>query len=247
MSRSLSVLLLLGAVLAVSAQAAVIGYVNNPTTNSVDWATAVAGLGGAINTNVNFDTHPLGALQNNFYSISDGLTFSTTGSAFGGIENGQGPSDGNTTSTPLSAGEGLHPVSNYLLVNSLPSVLTLTFNTRVVGAGLFLIDYYNADSAFNGWTVSAYTGPNGTGTMLGSFNSAVYNFQPNNMYFMGILSTDGDIRSVAFEKLTSNTGDTAGIDNIQFAASSAVPEPGSVSLLSGALLGILGFARRFRR
>ena len=49
-----------------AAQSQVIFFTNNPTTNSTDWSNSVNGLDGAINTNVNFDTHPLGALQTIF-------------------------------------------------------------------------------------------------------------------------------------------------------------------------------------
>ena len=46
-----------------AASAAPIFFVNNPSANSVDWTNSVIALSGAINANVNFDTHPLGALQ----------------------------------------------------------------------------------------------------------------------------------------------------------------------------------------
>lgn len=65
------------------------------------------------------------------------------------------------------------------------------------------------------------------------------------MYFMGIGRTQGDIQSVVFTDVNSNTGDTTGIDNIRVgAAQQAVPEPGSLTLPG---LGLTGVARCLRR
>ncbi len=85
--------------------AGVIGFVNNPTTNSTDFTAAAIANGATIDSNVNFETHPLGPLQNNFYTASDGVTFSTTGT-IGPVQGTAGATDGNTTAGPLSTGEG---------------------------------------------------------------------------------------------------------------------------------------------
>src|SRR5262245_42844712 len=69
--------LLLGAV--GQARAGVTGFVNHPTSNSVDFINAVNGLGGTVDSNVNWSTHPVGPLINTFYTGSDGVTFSTSG------------------------------------------------------------------------------------------------------------------------------------------------------------------------
>lgn len=42
------------------ASAAVIGYVGNASGNSSDWTLTVSGFGATVNTNVNFESHPLG-------------------------------------------------------------------------------------------------------------------------------------------------------------------------------------------
>ena len=61
------------------AQAVPVFFFNSPATNSADWSASLAGA--TINTNVNFNSHPLGALNGSFYNVSDGVTL--TGSGFG--------------------------------------------------------------------------------------------------------------------------------------------------------------------
>lgn len=190
-------------------------FTNNPTTNSTDWGTSVTGLGGAINTNVDFDAHPLGALQSNFYALSDGVTLTPSGDV-NQVQFGAGPGQGNTVTPPLSPGEGVHPTSNFLFDGGSPSSLTISFAQPVLGVGLFVIDYYNP-SGSNPLTIEAFTGANGTGTSLGSASSVAFNFQRNNLYFMGVSSSGNDIGSIVFTDVNSATGDTTGIDSIQFA------------------------------
>lgn len=228
-----------------SANAALIGFVSNPSSNSSEWATEIATLGGAINANVNFDAMATGALDGNFYSTSDGVTLSTVGDV-NNVVFGAGPGQGNTGGSIL--GEGLHPASNYLADNGQASSLTISFANSVLGVGLDIIDYFNpASGNFNNTlTIEAFTGQNGTGTSLGLFASGEFNFQRNNEYFMGLVSTDGDIGSLVFSDVNSNAGDTTGIDNIVFATSSTttpVPEPTQLSLIGLGLFGLI-FARR---
>src|SRR5437868_5400316 len=104
------------------AKAGLIGFVNNPTGNSTDFQNYVASQGGSVNSNVNFDSHPVGPLISTFYLASDGVTLTTTG-AFGDVQSGAGPGQGNTSSGPLSPGEGVHPASNFLFDNAGPSTL----------------------------------------------------------------------------------------------------------------------------
>lgn len=219
------------------------GFVSNPTQNSVNWTAAALGMGAAINTNIDFETHPLGALQSNFYLVSDGVTLTATGDV-NNVWYGNGPNDGNTFSTPLSSGEGLHVASNYLHDGGAVSSLALTFNQPVLGAGLFVIDYFNPFGD-NPLTIGAYTGPNGTGTYLGGFTSVAYNFQPDHLYFMGLLSDVADIRSVVFTDVNSNTGDRTGIDNIRFAVP-AIPEPVTMAGLFFGLASLGAYVRRRR-
>lgn len=65
--------------------------------------------------------------------------------------------------------------------------------------------------------IEAFTGPNGTGDLLGSFNAAGFNFQKNKLYFMGIVSTDRNVGSVRIT-VTGGAGDVLGIDDFLFAA-----------------------------
>jgi hypothetical protein len=234
---------LLLTVLALSSPGAVIPYGDlSPTGNYSAWSSQIAILGSGVQT-IDFESHPLGALIPGFYP---GVTMTPSGDV-NTVTSGAGPGQGNTSSTPLSSGEGAYPASNYLFDGGSPSSLTISFGSPVYGAGLFIIDYFNPAPGDNPLTLEAFTGPNGTGTSLGVVNSVAYNFQNNNMYFMGIVSTLGDIGSVVFTDVTSNTGDTTGIDNIAFSGDGVmpIPEPSTFVLL-GAALGVLGLRLRTR-
>jgi hypothetical protein len=215
------------AALGAPAGAVVTGFVDNPESNSDDWQSDVTALGGEVNTNVNFDSHPDGMLQNNFYSSADGVTLAIT-PVSSTVVNGQGPGQGNSWAEPVSAGEGVHPASKYLMVEGGVISLTITFSAPVYGAGLFLIDY------FDPWnqaplTISAYAQD---GSLLGSYDSVQYNFQTDKLYFMGISSSDGDIGSIVLSADTSSTMDLIGIDDIRFAAAEpAAPEVTADGLL----------------
>jgi PEP-CTERM motif-containing protein len=232
--------------IAPSAQAGLFSYVSNPTSNSTDWGNKVTSFGSTINSNVNFDTHPTGALQSSFYSLSDGVTLNAVGDV-NSVTFGVGPGQSNTSSPPTSPGEGLHPRSNYLSDGSSVSNLTISFATPVFGAGLFVIDYFNPSGNSNPLTIAAYTGANATGTLLGSFNSVSYNFQRDRLYFMGVASSAGDIGSIRFIDTTSSTGDSTGIDNILFTSGGqggVIPEPATMSLLGIGLAGLIARSRK---
>ncbi len=227
---------------AASASAAVIGYgTSSPTGNAAAWSSAVSGLGGTVST-LDFESHPLGALQSNHYT---GVTLTASGDV-NTVTNGAGPAQGNIFSTPLSSGEGAHPASNYLFDGETPSALTISFDSAMLGVGLYIIDYFNPDPGSNPLQIEAFDGINGTGSSLGLFSSVAYNFQSNNMYFMGVTSSDNNIRSLLFRDVNSSTGDTTGIDNIVYAKSNGgtVPEPGTLALLG---LGFAGLAASRRR
>lgn len=227
----------------VASQAAVVGFVNNETGNSTDLMNFImTQTGNPINTNVDFDAMSTGALDNNFYTATEGVTFSTSGDV-NTIFNGAGPGQGNTFSSPLSTGEGAHAASNYLKDGTGVSALTISFDMPVWAAGIFLIDYFNPFGN-NPMTIEAYSGIDGTGSLLGSFDSVAFNFQKNNLYFMGIGSTGGDILSIRLVDTTSNTGDKLGYDNLIFAKANAVDTPMSAMLVT---MGLIGLCARRRQ
>jgi len=119
------------------------GYVNDPTADSTDFASGLAALGGSVNT-LNVGTLPTGTLNSSAFA---GVTLTGTGS-FDTVTFGTGPSGGNTNTPPLSTGEGAHAAASYIgnQLTSGPQSLTISFNTPVSGAGLFLIDLFNPNS-----------------------------------------------------------------------------------------------------
>jgi hypothetical protein len=213
-------------------------YVNNPVANSVDWTNAVTGLAGVINSNVNLTTHPVGPLVNNHYTASDGVTFSTVGN-FGGVEFGAGPEQANTGGAP---GEGPHAASNYLRTHSgidgQNTTTTISFAQSVLGAGLMTIDFFDSGTPM---TLEAFSGPDGTGAMLGSAVAVEQNFQQNRQYFMGVVDPAG-IGSIRLIHGGQSLSDVIGIDDIVFAR---VPEPHTIGLAGLCMLGVVG--RRLRR
>lgn len=225
---------------AAPASASVLGFTSNFSGNAAAWTASANGLGATIDSSINFDAHPTGALQSNFYA-GLGVTMGSSGDS-NTVVFGAGPGQGNTSSTPLSSGEGLHAASNYLFDGGNASSFTLLFSTPVYGAGLYVIDYFNPFNS-NPLTIEAFDAAN---TSLGLFTSAAANFQNNNLYFMGVTSSAGDIAKLVFTDVNSATGDTTGIDNIVFAtgAGNNVPEPGALALVGLALAGLALTRRR---
>lgn len=225
---------------AAQSQATTTGFINNPTTNSTDFNAYVTAQGATINTNVNFDTASTGTLNPAFYTISDGVTIVASSPGFNDqIVNGNGPGQSGQL-PPTSPGEGLHPVSNFLFVATPdfghgPNTLTFNFTNPVESFGFFTIDLFGATegTAFtNTITLTAFSGLDGAGTNLGSFSPANYNFQPDNLYFMGLASDVGnEIGSVVFNRAFDDSGDNIGLDNIRFGIVSSVPDSGSTFML----------------
>ena len=225
---------------ATPASATVMGFTSNATGNAANWTASATGLGSTIDNSINFDAHPTGALQSNFYA-GLGVTLGSTGDS-NTVVFGAGPGQGNTSSTPLSSGEGLHAASNYLADGANASSFTVSFSTPVYGAGLYVIDYFNPFGN-NPLTIEAFDGAN---LSLGLYSSVAANFQKNNLYFMGVTSSAGDIAKLVFTDVNNNTGDTTGIDNVVFAtgAGNNVPEPGALALVGLALAGLALTRRR---
>lgn len=232
-----------------SAQAATTGFVANPTANSTDWTQYVTSLGSPIDLDVDFETHPLGALQGNHYQATDGVTMTLGGSNFSFnavytyFNNYTGSVDGS-----LSAAEGL-TAENQRVYSAYSTTgawtLTFDFDAPVLGFGLDVIDLYNpwGDRTV---TIAAYDGAGGTGNLLGSFSALQRNFQLYNKYFMGLASDAAEIRSVVFTNPYPYYGDGIALDNVRVAlAPNPVPEPETWALMAGGL-ALLALARRRR-
>jgi hypothetical protein len=254
------VLVVLMAVCVSLGQAAVTGYVNNPTTNSTDWANAVLGNFNSIN----FDTDPQGVIAGNVrtYTIGGGQSVKMTVTGmfanWGVNDTDAGPSEAGNL-LPTSPGEGPHPAGNPFLgpnapntfgKNTAPGTVIFSFVQTAhptvlepVGSfGVFVIDLFNPPAVPNADTISVYTGIDGTGTLLGTFTAASFNFQMNNLYFMGVVSTINDIGSVVFTNV-GTYGDYVALDNVRFAT--GIPEPASLALvIGGGLLLFVGWRRR---
>ncbi len=207
--------LLAAAMLSTAAYGEVIGFVDNPTGNSVDFRNKIADLGGDVNEAVDFDSHPVGGILPDHYA-GEGVRVLGAGSVTS-VATGEGPGQGNTSSPPLSDGEGLHAASNYVAGPAQAGSLTISFDEPSLGAGVFLLDVFNPNGV-HPITLDAYDGPEGGGNLLGSFNAAGFNFQRNKLYFMGVVSTDNNIRSIRVN-ITGGAGDALGFDNVLFAGS----------------------------
>ncbi|MCY2966335.1 MAG: hypothetical protein NT069_22340 [Planctomycetota bacterium] len=232
-----------------SASAALMTFVNAPSSNSSNWGKFVASNHGVVNTNIDFEKPSIPVdqqLNPNAYLASDGVTLTTVGfgsaQSVGDVVFNAGPSGGNTSGA--IPGEGVYSPSKYLLKNSAGTGrLTISFNNPVMAVGFFIIDLFRRTDETE-VTIEAFTGANGTGSSLGKVAGLHNNFQTNNIYFMGVSSTANEIGSLVFTDPGAGASgtDRIGIDNIEFAINSTppvVPEPSSASL---AVLGAFSVA-----
>lgn len=228
--------------------ATVTGFVSNPSGNSTDWADFVAGTGASVNTSIDFETHPLGALDGTFYEASTGVTMTIVAPLDGGaaVVDVTGTPSG-TIACPCSTGEGAFPLTR-ALVYADQVTFTVNFATAVSGFGMLTGDHFDPypDSlvAPDPMTIAAYDGPDGTGTLLGSFDSLHYSFQLGYSYFMGVASTTNEIRSIVFTDGESGTHDGVDLDAFRIAQITAAPEPASLALLLAGAAGAIGLRRR---
>ncbi len=228
-------------------------FVDDPTKNSQDWTKAVSAAGGQINTDVDFRGMSTGNLDGNFYNTpahSDGVTLFASDSTIDTIAHNAGP-DQSTQFAPISPGEGTAAVANYLLSNSpgvgKGSTLTIKFSSPVMAVGLFTSDYFGSDpSGTNTLTLSIFSDK---GVFLGSADAVHEDFQPDNLYFMGLAESSNVIGSAVFTRGSDADRDTIGIAGIEFASfagGTAVPEP-SALLLAAVGASCLLVRAAFRR
>lgn len=245
MSRSILFALAL-ATLSVSARAEVAAFANNPSGNSLDWAAYVLAHGGVDVTTLDFESHPLGALQPEFYAAEGvHMTLGGVGISYNAVQDYHNDYSGTVYGYgPNSAGEG--PASenrNFGAYNPNGAwTLTLSFDQAVVGAGLYVIDLFNG-LGNRRTTLSAYDGTDGTGNLLVTATAPDFNFQLYNKLFLGVASDTASIRSVVFTNPYPYYGDGIALDDIRFAA--AVPEPETYALMLAGL-GLVGLAARRR-
>ncbi len=228
-------LILAASLTAGAAHASATAYANNPTGNSTDWTNRITSLGGVIDTSINFETHPLGALQPGFYAgrgVNMVLSGSQTNQVFDYRNNYNGTVSGYGLNSP---GEGVAAESKaFSAYNSDGAwTLTLNFDQAVLGAGLFVIDLFNG-LGNRTVTLSAYDGINGTGNLLATASAPSYNYQLYNKLFLGVAndSSTPSIHSVVFTNPTPLYGDGIALDDIRVAA---VPEPETWAMLLAGL------------
>ena len=126
------------------------------------------------------------------------------------------------------------------------------FSSAVTNLSVDFGDYTPDDS--DTFTLSAFSGINGTGTLLGTTTLALPDLQNESFTSTTAGLSAAGIRSFTIQGTSTNPGDNNSvfIDNIRVnAAASAAPEPGSLALLLGAgspaLAGGLAFRLRRRK
>lgn len=229
--------------------AATTAFDSHPASNSTEWAAYVQSHGGAVTTTLDFETHPLGALQPEFYA-GLGVHMALAGSTFtfNEVYNYRNNYNGTVSGYgPNSSAEGVAAESRaYGAYNpNGPWTLTLSFDQAVQGGGLYVIDLFNG-LGNRRTTLAAYDGIGGTGTLLATATAPDYNYQLYNKLFLGVASDTANIRSLVFTNPAPYAGDGIAIDDIRIASPVPVPEPATYALMLAGL-GLVGFAARRRR
>ncbi|MEO8371000.1 MAG: PEP-CTERM sorting domain-containing protein [Candidatus Solibacter sp.] len=214
--------------------ASVVAYNSNPTGNSTDFASGVAANSGVMTT-LTFEGLTDGAFTNPYA----GVTISSDKPT---LEVGSGyvPSCNNQGST----GEGCYnPSSKFLWVNDRAPYngyhINISFDAPVLAAGFFIIDMYNPAGVHQ---IEAFDGPDGTGSSIAVVPATAANFQLGYRYFIGLLSTTSNIRSIVYSS-PEPAGDTVYLDDLKYAtvaeSGPSAPEPGTLALLALPLAGFL--------
>ncbi len=168
--------------------AQVVGFVDNAVGNSTDFSNWASTRGYAVNDDINFDAHPAGPLIADWYLGATGVTLQ--GDAWT-ADSGTGAASG-SLDCPCSGGEGPMGFETYLRGRLNSTSLLMTFAQPVAGAGLMFSDLYNPRGD-NGIHIEAF---DASDIPLGSFDAVAFNFQLNNLYFMGVADELGRIARV---------------------------------------------------
>jgi PEP-CTERM motif len=232
-----------------SAHAGGLAFDSQPASNSVAFANHLAGLGAGAITTLDFETHPLGALQPGHYA-AQGVTMTLVGGnlSFNEVYDYRNNYSGTVFGFgPNSSAEG--PASESRAYSAFspdqPWQLVLDFAQPVLGAGLYVIDLFNG-LGNRRTTLAAYDGAGGSGQLLAMATAPDYNYQLYNKLFLGVATDNAVavIRSVVFTNPLPVAGDGIALDDIRIAA--AVPEPGTWGLLAAGL-GVVALRSRKRR
>lgn len=231
--------------LSLNAQAATMAFADHPNTNSQDWTNYVVSHGGSVALTLDFESHPLGALQEAFYA-SQGvhMTLAASSLSYNAVQDYRNNYNGTVYGYgPNSSGEGLASENrNFAAYNPNGAwTLTLSFDQAVMGTGLYVIDLFNG-LGNRRTTLAAYDGVDGSGNLLALATAPDYNFQLYNKVFLGVAADSASIRSVVFTNPYPYYGDGIALDDIRIAA---VPEPRTGTLMMVGL-GMAGWVARRR-
>ena len=212
----------------------IVGFADDPSANSGNWSQAVAAAGGVIQT-IDFESHPTTAALNSQFYASQGVEIVPQRQATVGV----GPlSSGPPFNDPQDLeGEGLHDGSNRIQFAAHSQSVTVNFDRPLLGVGFNTIDLQNRNrnsgalprllesnsgipddvkrvTSNNPIALRAFSGPNASGRNLGVVYAEPGLLLRNHKYFIGLMSSSEEIRSIQFDL---SHGDVIGLDDLVYA------------------------------